>query len=446
MPMADLLALADDFLTRARRAGAESADVVASHSTDLTCSIRKSIPETLERSETTSLGLRVFIGQSSASVSTSDLSPDNLTQLADTAVAIARAAPPDPFAGLADAARLARDLPDLDLFDANEPSLESLQERCREAEAIGRDHAGITNSEGADAGYGAYHSALVTSHGYSGEYRSSSCGLSLTLIAGEGSAMQRDYAYSSARHGADVKSPAAIGHEAAERTLARLNPAKPASGKLPLVFDPRIARSFLSSFASAINGAAIARGTSFLKDAMGEAIFASNITILDDPRIRRGRASRAVDAEGVATAPLTLIEGGVLRSWLLDSRSARQLGLSTTGHAARSLGGNPGPSPSNFYIQPGPLTPAQLMADITDGIYITECFGMGINLITGDYSQGAAGQRIVNGQLAEAVSEFTIAGHLRAMFQALTPASDLTFETALNAPTLRIDGMTVAGA
>ena len=449
--MVALLSLAEEFLRHARTHGADAADVLAVHSTDLNCSMRKGTPETLERSESTGLGLRVFIGQkggilSYANVSTSNLASANLNTLAESAVAIARAAPPDSFAGLAPAERLAKTIPNLDLFDAAEPTLEQLQTQCLEAESAGLAHSGITNSEGADAGYSAHRMALVTSHGFSGEMRSSYRSLSLSLIAGTGADMQRDYAYSTARHNSDLRSATSIGNEAAERTLARMNPRKISSSKCPLIFDPRVARSMLSSLASAINGAAIARGTSFLKDAMGSQLFSPTITITDDASRLRGLASRPFDGEGIATSPLTLIDGGILKTWLLDTRSANQLGMKTTGHASRGLGSAPSPSPTNLTLHNGTLTPAELMADISEGIYITETFGMGINLITGDYSQGASGFMIRNGQRAEAVSEITIAGHLRSMFSSITAANDLTYESSINSPTLRIEHMTVAGS
>lgn len=444
--MVDLLSLAEDFMRHATRAGADAADVLAVHSTDLNCSIRKSTPETLERSESTGLGLRVFIGNAYASVSTSNLASHNLKSLAETAISIARAAPPDAFSSLAPEHRLARTLPNCDVYDANEPTLEQLQAQCLEAESTGTSHTGITNSEGADAGYSAHRTALITSHGFAGETQSSYRSLSLSLIAGIGGDMQRDYAYSTARHGSDLKSAIAIGNEAAERTLRRLHPRKIESIQCPLVFDPRVARSLLSSFVSAINGSAITRGTSFLKGAMGQTVFGPSITITDDPLRLRGLASKSFDGEGVATSPLTLIEGGVLQSWLLDTRSARQLGLETTGHASRGLGSAPSPSSTNVMLHAGNVTPQALMADIREGIYITEAFGMGVNLITGDYSQGASGFMIRNGERTEAVSEITIAGHLRDMFAHIIAADDLQFESSINAPTLRIDGMTVAGA
>jgi PmbA protein len=443
---ANLMQIAESFLALARSFGADAAEVMAVASTDMAASVRNNIPETLERAESRALGLRVFIGQSYATVSTSDFSPDALKIQAEAAIAIARAAPPDPFTSLAPAERLARTIPNLDCFDPNEPTLEALLAQCRETEEIGRAHAGITNSEGADASYGAYETCLLTSAGFSGLYRGSMSGLSLSLIGGVGGDMQRDYAYASARHRADLPTAEAIGREAATRTLGRLNPHKISSGKLPILFEPRVGKSLLSAFASAISGASVARGTSFLKSAMGEAIFAPGIRILDDPQRKRGLASRPFDGEGVATKPLALVENGVLQTWLLDMRSANQLGLQTTGHAARSLGGAPSPSASNLHLENGVLTPEALMADITDGLYITETFGMGVNLTTGDYSQGAGGFRIRGGALAEPVSEITIAGQLRDMFRALTPANDLQFHYATNVPTFRIDGMTVAGA
>lgn len=444
--MADLLSLADDFKRLALKHGADACDVLAVHSTDLNCSIRKGNPETLERSESTGLGLRVFVGHAYANVSTSNLLPANLGTLAESAVAIARAAPADPFAALAPKERLATSIPALDLFDGTEPTLESLQNRCRETEARGLSHPGITNSEGADAGYSAHRMALVTSHGFAGETQSSYGSLSLSLIAGTGAGMQRDYAYTTARHGSDLRTPESIGDEAAERTLARLNPRKVSSIKCPLVFDRRVARSLLASLASAASGSAIARGTSFLKHALGTTIFPAHVSIVDDPLRPRGLASKPFDGEAVATAPMTLIDNGALTSWFLDTRSANQLNLRTTGHASRGLGSAPSPSCTNLYMQPGTLSVEALMEDITEGILITETFGMGVNLITGDYSQGASGFMIRSGKRAEPVSEITIAGHLSPMFANLTPANDLLFESSINAPTLRIEGMTVAGA
>jgi PmbA protein len=258
--------------------------------------------------------------------------------------------------------------------------------------------------------------------------------------------MQRDYDYASAVHLSDLEDAAGIGRSAAARAVARLNPARPATARLPVVYDPRVSAGLVGHFVGAVNGAAVARGTSFLKDRMGTQVFPAGIAIIDDPRRVRGLRSRPFDAEGVPTRALTLVEDGVLRSWVLDSRSARQLGLRTTGHAGRGTSGPPSPGTTNLHLAPGRLTPAELMADIAEGLYVTELIGMGVNGVTGDYSRGAAGFMIRNGQLAEAVAEVTIAGTLQEMFAHLTPANDLRFRRGTDAPTVRIDGMTMAGA
>lgn len=439
------LELASDFMACALRYGADAADVLAIASTDINCSIRNNIPETLERSESFGLGLRVFVGGATASVSLSDVSRDTMDDMAKTAIAMARATPPDNFAALAPAEMLAHSMPDLDLYDATEPSLAELQSRCKLAEAKGLSHQGITNTEGADASYSTHAIALVTSQGAAFETRTSYSSLSLSLIAGKGATMQRDYAYSTARHAEDLLDAEAIGDEAAKRTLARLHPRKLSSASYPILFDPRVSRSLVSAFSSAISGSAITRGTSFLKDSLNKPVFARGIHIIDDPQRLRGLASRAIDAEGLATRKMALIDDGVLTTWLLDMRSANQLGLAPTAHASRSLGGAPYPGTSNCYMAAGAHSPTALMSDIKEGVYITETSGMGINLITGDYSQGAAGFMIRDGHIGQPVAEFTIAGHLREMFMHIIPANDLSFTYATNAPTLRIDGMTVAG-
>lgn len=439
------LECAEDFLARALRSGADAAEVYYLRAVQLDCTIRNRIPETLERSESRGLGLRVFVGGAQAQVSTSEFSASALDQMAQQAIAIARASPPDAFATLAPASLLAIYMPELDVFDAHEPDITQLQAQCKTLESLGLAYSGITNTEGASAAYSAYETALVTSDGFCHASLSSYSSLSLSLIAGTGANMQRDYAYSTARHGTDLSTAETLADEAATRTLARLNPRKIASGAFPLVFEPRVARSIVSALTSAINGNAITRGTSFLKSSLHQPVFSASINIFDDPHRMRGIASRPVDAEGVATQKTALIDGGILTTWLLDVRSANQLQSTPTGHASRQLGSTPYPGTSNCYMAAGSLTPQALMSDIKEGVYITEVSGMGVNLITGDYSQGAAGFMIRNGVIAEPVSEFTIAGHLRKMFLHLTPANDLQFTYATNAPTLRIDGMTVAG-
>jgi PmbA protein len=378
-------------------------------------------------------------------VSSTTFDPSGFAALAERAVAMAKVVPEDPFAGLAETAAPPEHVA-LDLDDRTEPDTEALLGRAAMAEDAALAVPGINNSEGASAGYGRTEALLVTSAGFAGRAVRSGHSVSATALAGSGTGMQRDYDYHSAVHLADLDDPAAIGRSAGERTIARLNPTRPATAKLPVVYDPRVSGGLVGHFVGAINGASVARGTSFLKDKMGERVFAPGIAIHDDPRRVRGPRSRAWDGEGTPTAARALIEDGVLTTWLLDSRSARQLGLTSTGHAARGTGGPPSPSPSNLYLAAGTLSPAELMADIRLGLYITELIGMGINGVTGDYSRGAAGFMIRDGQLAEAVAEITVAGNLIDMFAHLTPASDLRFRRGTDAPTVRVEGMTLAGA
>jgi PmbA protein len=439
------LETATALVARAQKAGADAVDAIVTASSQLNAGIRLGVPETIERAESQGVGLRVFCGESSATLSTADLSEAGLAKLVESAIAIARVAPPDAYAALADSTRLAKSLPDLELVDALEPSIDMLLARAKACEAAGREVPGIRNSEGADASFSASHVALASSHGVAAAYRQTYSSLSLSLIAGEGDAMQRDYAYRTTRFASELPDAGELGREAATRTLAKLNPTKIASQTMPIAFDPRVAKSLVSAFASAINGSAIARGTSFLKDAMGTQIFAPHVTIIDDPLMKRGLGSRPIDAEGVAPEKRHFIDKGVLTSWLLDTRSANQLGLATTGHASRGLSSAPHPSPSNLYIAAGSQTPEALLKNAGTVFYVTETFGHGVNLITGDYSQGASGFLYVNGERREAVSEVTIAGNLREMFAGLTPANDVQFHYATNAPTLLVARMTVAG-
>ncbi|MBW4023733.1 MAG: TldD/PmbA family protein [Proteobacteria bacterium] len=433
-----------DLLAHARRAGADEADAVFFAGTSLSVSRRLGKIEHVERSEGRDLGLRVFVGDRSAIVSAPGLDAASFPDIAARAVAMARVVPADPLSTLADV----RDIPpaDLDLDDPAEPDAEALGARAALAEDAVLAVDGITNTEGADAGFSRNEAVLVTSRGFSGSYRRTGHSVSATALAGSGTAMQRDYDYSSAVHLADLDDAAGIGHRAAERALARLNPTRPKTGRVSVVYDPRVSSSLVGHLAGAVNGASVVRGTSFLKERMGQRIFAPGIVIRDDPRRRRGLRSRPFDGEGQPTAPLDLIADGVLMSWILDTRSARQLGLSTTGHAARGTSGPPGPSSTNLYMQAGTPTPAELMADIREGLYVTELIGSGINGVTGDYSRGAAGFMIRNGALAEPVAEITIAGNLLEMFAHLAPANDLRFVRGTDAPTIRIDGMMLAGS
>ncbi|HEX3429337.1 MAG TPA: TldD/PmbA family protein [Rhizomicrobium sp.] len=435
----------DRLLRDARRAGAEAGDAIFVASVAASVSYRLGRLEELERAESWDLGLRVFVGEKVAFVSSTDLSRDTLAALPERAIAMARLAPDDKFASLAPADRLASSWPDLDLEDAQEPAADVLIERARAVEGAAMAVAGVTNSEGGGASFGRSEIALATSEGFFGRYAGTSHNIAVAVVAGEGTAMERDYDSVSARHATDLELAESVGRSAGERTVSRLNPRKAKSQSVPVVFEPRVASGLLGHFAGAISGASIARGVSFLKKEMHGQIFASEIAIVDDPHRLRGLRSKPFDAEGVRNRRMSLVENGVLKTWILDCASARQLGLETTGHAARGTSGPPSPSTTNLYMEAGAVAPAELMADIAQGFYVTELIGMGVNMVTGDYSRGASGFWIENGKIAYPVAGVTIAGNLKDMFRQLTPASDLVFRYGTNAPTLRIEGMTVAG-
>jgi PmbA protein len=435
---------AERLVAAARRAGADHADAIAMRGMSQSVEVREGTVEESERSEGDNLGLRVFVGRRQAVVSTNDLVADTQA-LAERAVAMARVAPEDPFAGLADPALLAKDFPALDLLDPSLPSVAHLEELAKSAEAAALAVKNVSKSGGASASAGIGGMVVVTSTGFVGAYLGSRYGLSMQAIAGEGIAMERDYDFSSAIHAGDLDAPDAIGRSAGERAVRRLNPRKVPTKTAPVVFEPRVAGSLVGHFAAAINGSAIARKTSFLKDRMGQRLFASGIDIIDDPLRRRGLRSRPFDAEGVGVKRLALVEDGRLTTWILDCATARELAAETTGHAQRSVSSTPTPGPSNLHLEAGHITPAELIGDIDDGFYVTDLIGMGVNMVTGDYSRGAAGFWIENGEITFPVSEVTIAGHLTDIFRTLTPANDLLFRYGTNAPTVRVEGMTIAG-
>ncbi len=439
------LELLGDLLARAKAAGADAADAVLVAGTSLSVQRRLGKTEHLERSEGRDLGLRVFVGRRSANVSSSAVDPAGFSLLAERAVAMAKVVPEDPYSGLADEAA-PPDAGDLELDDPAEPDAAALIARAATAEEAALAVAGVTNSEGAEAGYGRAEIVLVTSAGFAGRYTRSSHSVSASALAGEGTGMQRDYDYSSAVHLGDLEDAAGIGRTAGEKAVKRLNPTRPKTAKMPVVYDPRVAGGLLGHLAGAINGASVARGTTFLKDKLGQAIFAPGIAIVDEPRRHRGLRSRPFDGEGVPTTTRIIIDDGVLTTWFLDSRSARQLGMTTTGHASRGTGGPPSPGPTNLFLSAGTMSPEELMADIKEGLYVTELIGMGVNGVTGDYSRGAAGFMIRDGQLAEPVAEITIAGTLQEIFLHMTPANDLRFRRGTDAPTVRVEGLTLAGA
>jgi PmbA protein len=440
-----LLDIAHDVIARAKRLGADAADTIVVSGEALEVEIRDKQIESVERSEGRDLGLRVFVGQSQAIVSASRFEPADLEAIAERAVDMAKAAPPDPYGGLAEAADIAREAPALDLADEASPTTDDLLALARAAEAAGLEVPGVSKSSGASASASRRAMVLVASNGFAGSYARTDYGISASLIAGSGTAMERDYDYSAAVHFADLDPAERIGRQAGERTVRRLGARKAASQRVPVVFDRRIAGGLLGHLAQAILGSAITRGTSFLKDRLGETLFKRGTLVIDDARMPRGRASKPFDGEGLPTGRLAVVEDGVLKTWLLDCRSARQLGLQPTGHASRGIGGPPSPSPTNFYIEAGTISPEALISTLGSGFLVTELMGMGVNPVTGDYSRGAAGFWIENGKIAYPVSEVTIAGNLKDMFLALTPASDLEFRGTINAPTSLVGEMTVAG-
>jgi len=440
------LDLLQDLIARARRAGVDAADAVLFEGTSLSHARRLGKTEKLERSEGHDLGLRVFIGRQQAIVSSTDRSPEALAELVERAVAMARTVPEDPYCGIADPAEIARDWPSLDMLDPEEPSAAVLMERARAAEDAALAVMGVTNSEGAEAGWGHSQIALAASNGFAGAYAGSSQGVSASVIAGSGAGMERDYDYSTAIFAVDLRDPAEIGKSAGERAVRRLGAKKMPTCHCPVAFDPRVARSFISHLLGAISGPSIARGTSFLKDRLGDMIFPAAITIIDDPHRHRGLRSKPFDGEGIANRRHAIVDKGVLTTWLLDLRSSRQLSLKTTGHAARGTASPPSPAATNVWIEPGAMSPKDLIADIESGLYVTEMMGMGVNGVTGDYSRGAAGFWIEKGEIAFPVSEMTVAGNLKDIFARLVAADDLEFKAGADSPTLRVDDLTVAGA
>ncbi|WP_100260268.1 TldD/PmbA family protein [Qipengyuania seohaensis] len=440
------LARCEDLVALARSLGADAADAVARADSSESVTVRLGELEEVERTESEEIGLRVFVGKRSASIHTSDFAPEGLKALAKRAVEMARHAPEDPYAGLADAKDLfSGEMPDLDLFDDTQVEPAALREAARATEEAARAVEGVTNSNGGSASAGQAVVALVTSEGFARGYSGTGFSLSANVIAGEGSDMQTDYASRSARHYSDLPSPEEIGTKAGDRTVAKVNPGSVPSGKMPVIFDPRIGAGLLGHLIGAMGAPAIARKASFLLGHEDNELFDSGIRIVEDPLRVRGMRSRPFDGEGVASKPRALVENGRIFGWLSNVASARQLDLGLTGHAARSGGGSPGVSASNGHLEAGEATPEELMADIADGLYVTGLFGQGVNMVTGDYSRGATGFRIRNGEITSPVAEITIAGNLLEMFRAMTPANDLEMHKSINVPTIRVDGMTVAG-
>ncbi len=438
-----LLARAGELIDRAVKAGADAADAVVVRGASRSVSVRLGKVEGTEASESDDFSLRVFVGKRVASVSANP--GFDLQQLAERAVAMAKASPEDPFASLADPSDLAHEWPDLDLFDPTEVSSDTLTEAALAMEAAALDVAGVTNSSGAGASAGMGGLVLVTSHGFSGAYSASRFGRSVSAIAGEGTKMERDYDYDSRLYFAELRDAAEIGRTAGERAVKRLNPRQaPTAKNVTVVFDPRMARGIAGHIAGAINGASVARKTSFLRDKMGKQVLKAGLSVTDDPLVVRGSSSRPFDGEGVRGERLVMIEDGVLNHWFLSTSTANELGLKTNGRGVRG-GTTVGPASTNLALEPGEMSPEELIRSVGTGFYVTELIGHGANMVTGEYSRGASGFWIENGELAYPVSEVTIASNLADMFLRITPASDIDRKFGVAAPTLAIEGMTLAG-
>lgn len=442
--------IAVDVVSRAMKAGATAADAVARDGNEFSTVVRMGEVETLKESGARALGLRVFVGKRAAGTYTSDFSREGIERLVSSAVDLARATSEDPDAGLPEAANLGSLSQSLDLFYDDVYSL-STQDRidyARRAEAAAMSvDPRITNSDGGSFDAATGFKVLANSLGFVGEYRRSYCSVSAVPIAQtDGSAMQRDYWYSASRTLQKLESPESVGRKAAERTLRRLGARKVPTQRVPVVFDPQVARGLIDHIFDAVNGDAIYRHASYLAGKLGEQIAGENITIVDDGTMVGGFGSSPFDGEGVPTRSTVVVERGVLKSYLLNTYTGRKLGLQTTGNAARGLTGNPGIGSGNFYLQPGDKEPRDIIRDIGRGLYVTEFLGFGVNLVTGDFSRGASGLWIENGEFSFPVEEITVAGNLKDMFQNVSAiGNDLEFRSSMAAPTLRVEGMTVAG-
>ena len=429
--------------------GATSADCILSRSRGVSITRRLGKDENIQRYEDFDTGLRVFVNNNIASVSTNENSEKSLKEVAKRAVEMAKIAPEDEYSIIA-SKELLQQFPIqkdifIDSYDSIEPSVDIIRDRASEVEDIALSVKGITNSDGADSSWGEGETLLMTSNGFFGSSKKSNHSVSVVVIAEKNGKMERDYDYSSKVYGEDLKDGENIGREAAKKTLARIGATKPVTGQYPVIFDPRVSRSLASHFSSAINGSSIARKTSFLKDSLNNKIANESITLIDNPFLKRGLGSRLFDAEGLGTSKHILIKDGVLENWLLDLSSAKQLNILPSANAKRGISGPPAPGTTNLILLPGEDTPETLISNVSNGFYITDMIGSSVSMVTGDYSRGANGFWIKNGELSTPITEATIAGNLKDMFMTLKPANDLDFSHSINCPTILIDGMTIAG-
>ncbi|MAQ81860.1 MAG: modulator protein [Maritimibacter sp.] len=447
--MSDRLAsLTERLLDAARKAGAETADAIAVEGTSINIDVRGGKLEQAERSEGTDIGLRVLIGRRQASVSASDTSDQTIAQMAERAVAMAKEAPEDPTAGLADPEQLARDwdVAALDLEDpSDEPDPQTLEDRARAAEAAAVAVSGVSQSDGASAGYGRRAHHLAATNGFAGGYARTSHGVSCTAITGTGTGMERDHAFEGRLHAADMPAPEEIGRLAGERAAALAGMRRPKTGAFPVLYDERISSGLIGHLLSAINGTAVARGASWLRDAMGQQVLPDWLSITEDPHRPRAAATRPFDAEGLATAQRKIVDAGHLHGWALDLATGRKLGLPSTANATRGTSSPPSPGVFNIELTAGPKSRAELMAEMGTGLMVTSLLGSSINPTTGDYSRGASGFWIENGEIAYPVNECTLAGNLRDMLMRITPANDARAHRSYRVPSLLVEGLTLAG-
>ena len=436
---------ADFLIKKSKKSGADSVDVVYIENTNIDVGCRLKKIEKLERSESNDIGLRFIKNKKQVIVSSNDLSKKNLEELIYKASKMVGAIPRDPYCSIAKKKDLIKKIPNLEIFDSKEPTIKSLKDKVIEAENAGLNVKGVTNSEGAEIGWNKSKIYLFNSNGLNVSYQSSSYDIYAVLIAGRGTLMEREYEFASSIFEKDLIKTSLVGKKAGELAVKKINPKKIKTSKIPVIFSPRVANSFLKHLSSAINGNSITRGTSFLKKKLNKKIFSSNINIIDNPLKKRGLQSKPFDGEGLETKKTQIIKNGELKTWFLDLATAHQLRLKSTAHASRNISSPPTPSPTNLYFEPSNISPKSLIGNIKKGVYLTELMGSSVNLTNGDYSRGGSGFWIDKGEITYPINGITIADNLNEMFKKIILANDLEFKHGLNSPTMLIEDMIVAG-
>ena len=436
---------ADYLIKKSKKAGAEDVDVVYVENTNIDVGCRLKKIEKLERSESNDLGLRFIKNKKQVIVSSNDLSNKSLEELVYKASNMVKAVPKDPYCSIAEKKDLIKKIPNLNILENKEPSINSLKNKVIEAEKAGLNVNGVTNSEGSEIGWNKSKIHLFNSNGLNVNYQSSNYSIYVVLIAGKGTSMEREYEFASSVSEKDLIKPSIVGKKAGEKAVKRLKPRKIKTSKIPVIFSPRVANSFLRYLSSSINGNSIARGTSFLKKKLNKKIFSENINIVDNPLKKGGLQSKPFDGEGLETKKTEIVKNGELKTWILDLSTAKQLKLKSTGHASRGISSPPSPNPTNLYFEPGNISKKNLIGNIRKGIYLTELMGSSVNLLNGDYSRGGSGFWIDKGEITYPINEITIADNLNEMFKRIILADDLEFKQGLNSPTMLIENMTVAG-